>query len=127
MNSQLGLLLKSPLLATSVAFLSGFIFSLAYFLLFVRRTPSLEVIYSVPLYLWFSGGLLSAFAITCIYWLIPKLGVGPLMSFALGGQLLMAMIAGHYGWFQLPVTPVSIEKSIGAIFMIFGILLMNRQ
>jgi bacterial/archaeal transporter family-2 protein len=125
MNAQLGVILKNPLLATVVAFFSSLIFTSLMLLLFMKKMPAYEVIKTVPLYLWFSGGLLSATGIALFYWLIPKLGAGPMMSYALTGQLLLAMLASHFGWFTMPVIPISWTKAAGICSMIAGLVLIN--
>ncbi|NOY83570.1 MAG: DMT family transporter [Nitrospirae bacterium] len=126
MNAQLGQLLKNALLATSIAFASSLVFMLLGFAVFNKQWPQREVIQSVPHYLWFSGGLLSAFAVAGFYWLIPKMGIGPMMSYALTGQLLLAIIAGHFGWFQSSIIPISPLKLIGAGALVLGIILINH-
>lgn len=126
MNAQLGSLLKSPLLAACVAFSSSIFFTLLAVLAYTREYPSLEVLRAVPVYLWFAGGILSAFAISMFYYLIPKMGVGQMMSFALTGQLIVAVIAGHFGWFELPIKPVTLSRLWGVIALIAGVLLINK-
>lgn len=126
MNAQLGFLLKNALLATSIAFTSSLVFMLLGLVAFNRQWPQIEAIQSVPNYLWFSGGLFSAFAVASFYWLIPKMGVGPMMSYALTGQLLIAMIAGHFGWFQSPLIPISPLKLVGVAALVLGIVLINH-
>ncbi len=126
MNAQLGQLLKNALLATSIAFMSSLIFILLGTAIFAKKIPQINVIKSAPHYLWFFGGLLSAFAVASFNWLIPKMGIGPMMSFALTGQLVFAIIAGHFGWFQLPVTPISPLKLVGVASLVLGIVLINH-
>jgi transporter family-2 protein len=82
---------------------------------------------SVPWYLWFTGGALSAFGVGMFYYLIPKMGVGSMMSYALSGQILIAIIASHFGWFDLPVKPINAIKFSGAIALIVGVLLLNWE
>lgn len=127
MNAHLGALLNNALLATFVAFGSGLMFIAFGILLFANQLPSVNTIKSVPLYLWFSGGLLSSIALTIFYWLIPKIGIGPIMSLALSGQLLLTVLVGHFGWFQLPSTPLSISKLTGIACLIIGVFLINRS
>jgi len=126
LNTRLGVLLQSPLLATSVAFTGSLSFTLFAFLATAGDLPDKQVLKSVPLYLWFSGGLLSAFALSAFYWLIPKIGVGPLVSFSLAGQLGLAMVASHFGWFHLPVIPITLSRMSGVGALLLGILLINR-
>jgi len=127
MNAQLGSLLKNPLLATFVAFSSSIVFTLLAVVIYTRAYPSIEIMKSIPKYLWFSGGILSAFGISVFYYLIPKMGIGSMMSFALTGQLIVAVIAGHYGWFDLPVKQLSLGKVLGVATLIVGITLVNKE
>jgi transporter family-2 protein len=47
------------------------------------------------------------------------------MSYALTGQILIAITASHFGWFNLPVKPITVAKFVGVISMISGIFLIN--
>ena len=114
-------------MGTSIAFLFSLIFTVSAMLLFAKNYPNLDEVKSVPFYLWFTGGALSAFAVGMFYYLIPKMGIGSMMSYALSGQLLIAIIASHLGWFDLPVKPINIVKIIGAILLIVGVLLINWE
>jgi transporter family-2 protein len=127
MNAQLGVILKNPLLGTTVAFTSSVLFTLVAVVTFTKEYPSIEAVKAVPIYLWFSGGILSAFGISMLYYLIPKMGIGSLMSYALTGQILVAIIAGHFGWFDLPVKSVNGVKMFGVLSLIIGIILINKE
>lgn len=127
MNAQLGSLLRNPLLAACVAFSSSIVFTLLAVMVYTKEYPPLEIVRSVPVYLWFSGGILSAFAISMFYFLIPKMGIGPMMSFSLTGQLVIAVIAGHFGWFSLPIKPLTLDKLVGAVALIIGVVLINSE
>jgi len=127
MNAQLGSLLKNPLLATCIAFCSSIFFILLAVMVYTKEYPSIEIIRSVPVYLWFSGGILSAFGISMFYYLIPQMGIGPMMSFALTGQLIVAVIAGHFGWFDLPIKPLTLGKLVGVVALIIGVILINKE
>ena len=126
LNASLGKQLGNPLFATVVAFGAGLGFTLLAALAVTRQVPEAVTIRAVPSYLWFAGGLFSAFAIVSFYWLIPRMGIGATMSFMLSGQLLLALIASHYGWFKLPVTPFSPMKVTGAATLLVGVVLVNR-
>ena len=124
--THLGQISSSSLIATFVAFLSSSIIMSFVVLTYVKKLPSIEVIKSVPIYLWFTGGLLSAFALALFYYLIPKIGILPLVSLSLGGQLIFAVIAGHYGLFNFPVTTIDTSKIIGVASMLLAIFLINK-
>ncbi len=126
MNARLGALLHSALLASAVAFAGGLAYTLVVFALGSNRFPAYAAFKAVPLYLWFSGGLLSAFGIITFYWLIPRMGVGPMMAYALAGQLMLAMLASHLGWFALPQVPLSAMKLLGVGALVLGMVLINK-
>ena len=117
MNAQLGVLLKNSMMGTSITFLFSFLFIVSAMLLSVKQYPNMPEIKSVPLYLWFCG----AFGVGMFYYLIPRMGVGSMMSYALSGQILIAILASHLGWFDLPVKPVNFFKVIGAVLLIVGV------
>ncbi|WDT84694.1 DMT family transporter [Alteromonas sp. 009811495] len=124
MNARLGVLFKNPLLATAIAFLMACIFTLIFMVATHRQLPIASDIKAVPTYLWF-GGILSAFGVGSYYYLIPKMGVGSLMSFALSGQLILAVIAGHFGWFEQPIKPITMKTIVGLLAMVLGIIFIN--
>jgi len=125
MNAKLGILLNNSLLATSVAFFAAFTITLLSTLLVNKGYPSQALIKSVPFYLWFAGGLLAAFGVSTFYYLIPKMGVGQMMSYALTGQIIIAMVAGHFGWFELPIRTFDFNRLLGLFALIVGITLIN--
>ena len=127
MNAQLGVLLKSSLIGTTVAFTCSVFFTLLAVIVSTRHYPQAEAISSVPFYLWFSGGALSAFAVAMFYYLIPKMGVGPMMSYALTGQLLIAIMASHFGWFDFPVKQITAVKFTGIVALVNGLILINWE
>lgn len=127
MNAQLGVLLKSSTLSTGIVSLVSCIFTLAFFLIFEQRYPKSGDVEAVPVFLWFSGGALSAFGIGLFYYLIPKMGVATMMSYALSGQIIIASIASHYGWFNLPVKTFDSLKIAGLVALIVGVVLLNLE
>jgi len=126
LNAHLGQLLANSLLATFVALISSAFFTVMAVLIYMREFPSYETVKAVPSYLWFTGGILSAFALATFYYLIPKIGILPIITFSLGGQLFFSVIAGHFGWFDLPVTQITLNKTIGVAAMLLAIYLINK-
>jgi len=127
MNAQLGVLLKSSMLGTSIAFLFSCVFTVLAMMLWSKQYPQLTDMKAVPLYLWFSGGALSAFGVGMFYYLIPKMGVASMMSYALSGQIIVATIISHFGWFDLPLKPINLLKISGIIALIVSMLLINWE
>lgn len=127
LNSNLGLLLKNPLLSSVVLFSSSTIFAFVFTLLSVKSIPNWLEIKQIPIYLWFTGGLFSVLGITLYYYTIPKLGISTMISLGLIGQLTFSVIVGHFGWFNLPIEPVSVKKTLGLLAMISGITLIHLK
>lgn len=125
-NSQLGVLLTSSLLATSIALVGSFVFTSIAITFLVKEFPTVEILKSIPFYLWFTGGLLSAFALGSFFFVIPKIGILSMISFSLAGQLIYSVISSHYGWFNLPISTISISKMVGVIATLVGIFLINK-
>jgi bacterial/archaeal transporter family-2 protein len=126
MNAQLGVLLKNPLLSAAVTFVVACVCVMTVVLITARELPSLINVQTVPVHLWFSGAI-SAFGVASFYFLIPRMGVGAMMSFGLTGQLLVAMLISHWGFFDLPVKSINLSKLLGVIAMIAGIVLINKD
>lgn len=126
LNAHLGVLLKQSLLASWVAFASSLLFISLAMLVMTKRLPNWETVQTVPWFMWFAGGVLSAFAIASFYWLIPKMGAGSMMMYALSGQLLVAMLISHLGWWGLPKMDFSWVKLSGIGCLLVGILLIEK-
>jgi len=56
----------------------------------------------------------------------PKIGVGPLLTAAIAGQLLGAILLDHYGLLGLARQPVSIEKVGGVVLVLIGAWMVRR-
>lgn len=126
MNAQLGMLLKSPLCSAAVTFAVACGCVLLVIGCTARQLPAIDSVKTIPWYLWCSGAI-SAFGVASFYFLIPRMGVGPMMSFALTGQLLVAILVSHWGFFDLPVKSINVSKLFGVIAMIAGIVLINKE
>jgi transporter family-2 protein len=157
MNAQLGQIFHNSLLATSYAFFTSFVLVTAIILycsvtehvitqpLKVEHStvdksaveqdiskhrmitwPLSKDIKQVPWYLWFSF-VFSVIGVGSFYFLIPKMGVGSVMSYALTGQIIVAMLISHFGLFDSPTKMLSLSKLFGTLLLVLGIILINRE
>ncbi|MEQ8218640.1 MAG: DMT family transporter [Arenibacter sp.] len=124
-NARLGVLLNSSLLATSAALVMSASFTLIAVFMTVRELPSTDQIQTIPTYMWFTGGALSFLAVTLFYYIIPRIGISTAVVFGLSGQIIFAAIAGHFGWFGMPLEPMTIKKIMGMLVMTMGIILIK--
>jgi bacterial/archaeal transporter family-2 protein len=126
-NANLGLLLKKPILASVAQSASSTFFALLIVALSVKTLPTPGTVKQLPIYMWFTGGLFSVLGISLYYYTIPKLGFSTMISLGLSGQLIFSVIAGHYGWLNLAVEPITLKKFLGLVFMLAGILLIKAK
>jgi transporter family-2 protein len=123
-NAILGKASGSPIIAAFISFVVGTIALGA----FVARAPGglfAPELRSVPWYAWI-GGLYGAFFVAIAAFGAPRIGVGPLLTAAIAGQLLAAIILDHYGLLGLARQPVSIEKIGGVLLVLLGAWLVRR-
>lgn len=126
-NTQLGSILKHPVLAVVCTSIASAIFGSIYLLATQQGTIQLQTFEQVPWYLWFIGGLFSMMGISLYFYTIPKLGISNMIALGLCGQLIFSLIAGKFGWLNLPIEPITIKKLMGALFMTIGIILINTK
>jgi bacterial/archaeal transporter family-2 protein len=79
----------------------------------------------VPWYAWL-GGLYGAFFVAVAAFGAPKIGVGPLLTAAIAGQLVGAIVLDHFGLLGLTRQPVSVEKVAGVALVLAGAALVRR-
>jgi transporter family-2 protein len=125
MNALLGEVLGSSLKATSYAFFTSFILVSLLALIQWQAVPN-NTLPRVPWYLWFSC-VFSVLGVASFYYLIPKMGVGNMMSYALTGQIIFAMLISHFGLFYSPIKVIDLSKLLGMVLLIAGIILINKE
>ncbi|MBR9829749.1 MAG: DMT family transporter [Oceanospirillales bacterium] len=123
MNARLGVVLGNTMLGTSIAFAVACLASLLVLVLQRSELPGIGRVGSVPVYLWW-GGVISAFGVGLLYFLIPRMGMGPMTSFALTGQIVLAVICSHFGWFDQPVRPINGTRLVGMVVLVAGVSLI---
>ncbi|TYA78580.1 DMT family transporter [Seonamhaeicola marinus] len=126
-NAQLGSILKQPLAAVFFTSLTSTILGGAIIFFLNGRFIKLNIMNQVPWYLWFAGGVFSVLGISLYFFTIPKLGISKMIAIGLCGQLFFSLIAGQYGWLNLPVEPITIKRALGSVFMIIAIILINTK
>lgn len=125
LNAKMGAVVQNPLLGSLISFLVGTIGLLIYIL--VSRVPlaNLAQAKSAPTFVWVAG-LLGAFYVTAIILLVPRLGVALTFGLVIGGQMLVSILFDHFGLLGTPVHPISWMRSLGALLLIAGVLLIRK-
>jgi bacterial/archaeal transporter family-2 protein len=123
-NALLGKASGSPVVAALISFIVGTLALGAIVAATSGRlfAPELK---AVPWYAWLGGFYGAVFVVVAAFG-APKIGVGPLLTAVIGGQLIGAIVLDHYGLLGLTRQPVSLEKIGGVALVLFGAWLVRR-
>jgi len=124
-NSQLGQQLKHPLQASFTSFLVGTLVLAIILTVFDIGFPFTKQLGQTSWYL-FTGGVMGAIFVSTVIVLIPRSGTLVILSSTVAGQLILAAVADHFGWFGLPHNPISFQRVVGIILLISGVLLVHK-
>ena len=118
MNASVSRHLGSPLTANITFYSVALVTSICLFVAF-GEPATLARIGQVPAWL-FLTGVISAFIVMGITFLLPRIGPRQLSILSIGGQLIMAMIISHIGVLEAPKDPITLKKIVGACLLFCG-------
>lgn len=123
-NAILGKASGSPVVAAFISFVVGTLALGAMVAASSGRlfAPELKI---VPWYAWI-GGLYGAFFVAMAAFAAPRIGVATLLTAAIGGQVLAALVLDHYGLLGLGRQPINVERVAGALLVLVGAVLVRR-
>ncbi|PDB62830.1 hypothetical protein A4Q00_02775 [Listeria monocytogenes] len=126
-NTRLSTYTKSPFLASWVSFMVGTTVLLIVCLFTQKSWPiSSEMIASNPWYIWVGGGTLGVIFLTANILLLPRLGSALLVMITVCGQMIIAIIIDHFGFFGVIPHPINRYRMIGVLLMLVGVFLIQR-
>jgi transporter family-2 protein len=114
----------SPVVAAFISFLVGTVALGAMVAASSGRLLAPEL-RGVPWYAWV-GGLYGAFFVVIAAFAAPRIGVGSLVTAAIAGQLLAALVLDHFGLLGLPRQLVTLERVAGVVLVLVGAALVRR-
>jgi transporter family-2 protein len=114
----------SPVVAAFISFVVGTVALGAMVAASSGRVLSPEL-RGVPWYAW-AGGLYGAFFVAMAAFAAPRIGVATMLTAAIGGQILSALLLDHFGLLGLARQPVSMERVAGAALVLLGAMLVRR-
>lgn len=114
----------SPVVAAFISFLVGTV-ALAALVAATSGRVFAPELRDVPWYAWV-GGLYGAIFVAVAAFAAPRIGIGVLLTAAIAGQLLAAVILDHYGFFGLPRQPVNLTRIAGVALVLAGAVLVRR-
>ncbi|MBC1520066.1 DMT family transporter [Listeria aquatica] len=126
-NNRLKGYTQSPFIASFISFAVGSTVLLLLTLLTFHNFGIIpEAIAANPWWIWFGGGALGIIFLTNNILLLPRLGSALTVMVTVCGQMVMAILIDQFGWFNLPVHELNLERLLGMALMFFGVFLMQR-
>ena len=94
--------------------------------LLILRVPVPDVSKALqgPWWLWI-GGVLGAIYVAGAAALTPKLGAAGFLALVVTGQILMAVIADHFGVMGLGGKPISLVRLAGVVLILCGVFMVQ--
>ncbi len=124
MNAKVREGLGHGVLATVVNFIVGLLALLALTAVLISAgqaaMPTAEKARGMPWWAWL-GGLLGAWMVATAAILAPKMGVTLLFASIVLGQLIVSMVADHWGWVGLNVKEISAPRILGVVLVALGV------
>ena len=125
-NSQLRLALSNPIQAAFISFLIGTIILGVIALLQGGTWFKANSLISIPWWAWL-GGALGAFNIAMSVFLAPKLGAMVLAISIVVGQIMASLVLDQNGWLGYPKIEITVNRVIGALFVVIGLFLVVKK
>jgi len=124
-NNKLAGAVGSPVLAAFISFLVGTIALFLYITASGIPLGNLFFAKDASIVAW-TGGLLGAFFVAATVTLVPRLGVALTFSLLIAGQMLVTLVIDHFGFLDVPVKEVSLQRLLGVTFLTIGVILIRK-
>ena len=126
LNTRLGRQTGGPLMGSLISFSVGLICLLILNLIVnANAVVNLKPGAIAPWYLWL-GGFLGAIFVGYITWVNQQQGVALTFALVVSGQIFCSLVIDHFGLFGSAVSTISLQKIVGAILIILGIILIKK-
>ena len=123
-NAMLARAGDSPVLAALISFAVGTAALLVVWLGSGGRVRT-SAFAALPPYAWL-GGIYGAIYVGIAAYAAPRIGVASLVTWAVAGQIAMAMWLDHIGALGLPREPINLVRIAGALLVVAGVVLVRR-
>lgn len=126
-NGKLRFTLGSPVLASIISFLVGTLALVAAYIITVsvgaQTAPPITNFKHTSWWMWI-GGLLGAIYVFTTIIAAPRIGIANMLSLAIAGQIIMAVLLDHFGVFGT-VHMINPVRTIGVVLLIGGVYLVQ--
>lgn len=125
-NTYLSKGLGNSGLSTLVVFIVAMVATLAFLLLQRPALPTSSQLSQIPWHAWCTGGVLGAVYIFLLIYTAPRLGMASTVGLVILGQLLMAMVVDHFGWYGMTIMHFNWKRLAGALIMVLGLWIIKK-
>jgi transporter family-2 protein len=125
LNANLRTLLGSPWWAGFASFLVGTLVMLGAAI--ATRAPRLTDLSAAMQASWLTwlGGAFGAIFISVSILTMPRLGSGTVLTLIVMGQMIGAVVMGHFGLLGLPQQPIGAAQICGVTLLVGGVVLVQ--
>ncbi len=125
LNTKLGKQTGGPLVSALLSFFTGFVCLLILNLILNRSAIfGMKPFTVTPWYIWL-GGLIGAIFVSCVIWVNQRQGMALTFALVVTGQIFISLLIDHFGLFGSVVQPMTIQKILGALLIVAGLLLIK--
>jgi transporter family-2 protein len=124
-NIRLRLAVESPLLSSAISFLSGGLILICLTVAFGSGT-GFKGMQSAPAWA-FLGGMLGIGYVLGNILSIPRLGAVTAICSAILGQMTGSCLVDTFGWFGVSKIPFSLARLAGIVFLVAGVILVQKR
>lgn len=124
LNARMSKAVGDPVYAALISFVVGAVGLLLYALLNKVDLSQINQAGSLHWSVW-SAGVLGAFYVAAVIFLVPKIGAALTFGLVVTGQLGLSLLLDHYGLLGLPVHAINWQRAAGVLLIIGGVLLIR--
>ena len=126
-NVQLRESLNNPILAALISFGIGTLVLTVAFVCFNKNpVPNITDFKEIP-YTRFFGGLLGAFYVLTVVFIVRDIGPANMICLVVAGQMIAAMTIDHFGFQGFAVHQITLPRIAGAVLLIAGVYLILKN
>jgi len=122
MNGRLGKTLGSVPYSVLILFIVALFGAVLFVISTKSSLPSASMLSSIPMH-YFTGGLIVLFYVVSVTFLTPRFGVANTIFFVVVAQIIAATIIDHFGFFDIDIRTVTLQRLAGICLMIAGLML----
>ena len=126
-NFKLAKAVNNTITSALISFLVGTLILLGYLLYKKQlRFDVVNVVKTEPYWIWL-GGVIGAYYVVTLTYIVPKVGSSLAFSLVIAGQLIISLLVDHFGWFGVPVSHITEKKVMGVVLLAMAIWLIKEN